>query len=129
MHGMQPNELDGLADELFAAVAAGNLDRVRAIYADDVEVWHNPTRQTQTRYENLRLLTTFTSRVSGLRYEVHEREFFTGGFVQRHTLHGKLASGDVLEVPVCIVIHAIDGKIRQIFEYVDSAAVAPAFAR
>lgn len=129
MQGMKPRELDGLADELFAAVAAGDTDRVRAIYADEVEVWHNATQQTQTRDENLRLLKAFTSRVSDLRYEVHEREFFTGGFVQRHTLHGKLASGDALEVPVCIVIHAVDGKIQQIFEYVDSAAVEPAFAR
>jgi ketosteroid isomerase-like protein len=129
MQRMNPNELDKVANELFAAVAAGDTDRVRAIYADDVEVWHNATQKTQTIDENLRLLKSFTSRVSDLRYEVHEREFFSGGFVQRHTLHGKLASGDPLDVPVCIVIHAADGKIQRIFEYIDSAAVAPAFAR
>jgi ketosteroid isomerase-like protein len=129
MQRMNPNELDKVANELFAAVAAGDTDRVRAIYADDVEVWHNATQKTQTIDENLRLLKSFTSRVSDLRYEVHEREFFSGGFVQRHTLHGKLASGDSLDVPVCILIHAADGKIQRIFEYIDSAAVAPAFAR
>ncbi len=130
MRRMEPNELNALADELFAAVAAGDVDRVCAIYADDVQMWNSATQKTLTRDENFRLIKAFTSRVSDLRYEVHEREFFPGGFMQRHTLHGKIvASGDSLTLPICIVIHAANGKIEKIFEYVDSAAVAPAFAR
>lgn len=126
---MKPNDVNEIADELFAAIVAGDVDRVRAIYADDVEVWHNATQQTQTRDENLRLLKYFTSRISDLRYEVHERQFFNGGLVQRHTVYGSVDSGDALELPVCIVIHAANGKISQIFEYVDSAAVAHVFPR
>jgi ketosteroid isomerase-like protein len=126
---MHPNEIEVVADELFEAIVAGDIDRVRAIYADDVEVWVNATQKTQTRDENIRLLRYFKTHVSDLRYEVHQREFFPGGLVQRHTLHGKLASGDLLAVPVCILIHIADGKIKQIFEYLDSVAVAPVFAR
>ncbi len=96
---MDPKDLADLANELFSAVAAGDIDRVQAVYAEDVAVWHNVTQQTQTRDESLKLLGYFTSRVSDLRYEVHEREFFPGGFVQRHTLHGKLESGDALARP------------------------------
>jgi len=126
---MEQNELNAIADELFAAVAAGDVDRVRAIYAEDVSVWNNVSQRSLNRDENFRLIARFTSRVSDMRYEVHEREFFPGGFVQRHTLHGKLASGESLTVPVCIMIHAANGKIERIFEYLDSAAVAPAFPR
>lgn len=129
MQPMEPAELNLLADELFAAVAASDVDRIHAIYADGVQVWNNVAQKSLNRDENFRLIKSFTSRVSNLRYEVHEREFFPGGFMQRHTLHGKLASGDSLTVPVCIVIHAANGKIDQIFEYLDSEAVAPAFAR
>ena len=124
---MEPKELGALADELFAAVATGDVDRIRAIYADDVGVWTNVTQRALNRDENFHLITRFTSRVFDLRYEIHEREFFPGGLMQRHTLHGTLASGDPLTVPVCIVIHAANGKIERIFEYLDSAAVAPAF--
>ena len=126
---MDPKDLDELANEFFSAIAAGDIERMRAVYADDLEVWHNATQETQTLEENLKLVRYFTSRVSELRYEVHEREFIPGGFVQRHTLHGKLQSGDALTAPVCIWIYAESGKITRILEYVDSAAVLPAFER
>ncbi len=125
---MDSTQLDALADDFFAAIAGRDLDRVREIYAPSVEVWHNVTRRAQTREENLALLDRFTSGVSGLRYEVHERDFFSGGFVQRHTLHGVARAGDVIAAPVCIVIHAADGRIERLFEYLDARAVAAAFA-
>ncbi len=125
---MDAAELDTLADDFFGAIATRDLDRVTGIYDPGVEVWHNVTQRAQTREENLRLLDHFTSRVADLRYEVHAREFFPGGFVQRHTLHGTAPSGERIAVPVCILIHADDGRIQRLFEYLDAAAVAPAFA-
>jgi ketosteroid isomerase-like protein len=117
-----------VASKLFAAIERGDLDGVRDLYAPDVQIWHNVTNQSQTRDENLKLLKFFTSRVSERRYEVHARDFFPGGFVQRHTLHGKLASGDAIKVPVCIVIYVAAGKIERLFEYLDPAAVSAVFA-
>lgn len=125
---MNQQELDALANDLFDSIARGDLERVAGLYDPAVEVWHNVTRKTQSRSENLGLLETFTSRVNDLRYEVHSRDFFPGGFVQRHTLHGKVRSGAALAVPVCIVIRAAGGLITRIDEYLDGAAVAPAFA-
>ena len=119
---------DTLASQLFAAIERGDLDAVRELYAPDVEVWHNVTAQSQTREENLALLAYFIERVSERRYEVLAREFFPGGFVQRHILHGRLASGDVLAVPVCLVVYVASGQIERLFEYVDGASVAPIFA-
>lgn len=121
------DETDRIASQFFAAIERGDLDAVRELYAPDVAVWHNVTGRSQTREENLALLRYFTGRVSERRYEVLGREFFQGGFVQRHVLHGKLASGDLIAAPVCLVVHVSGGKIARLFEYLDPAAVSGAF--
>lgn len=118
---------DRIASEFFAAIARGDLDAVRELYAPDAEIWHNVTGRTQTREENLGLLRYFTGRVAELRYEVIARDFFQGGFVQRHVLHGKLASGDLIAAPVCLVVYVSGGRIVRLFEYLDPAAVRGAF--
>jgi ketosteroid isomerase-like protein len=111
-----------------AAIERGDLDAVRDLYAADVQIWHNVTNRTQTRDENLKLLQYFTAKVSNRRYEIHARDFFPGGFVQRHTLHGTLASGAAVTAPVCIVVYVANGEIERLFEYLDQAAVAGVFA-
>ena len=127
---MQQAEIDQLAKSFFAAIERGDVDALRALYAPDVQVWHNLTLRTQTREENLALLRDFTSRVKERRYEVLEREFFAGGFVQRHVLHGKLASGGTIAAAVCLVVHVgEDGTIRRLYEYLDSRAIAGVFGR
>ena len=119
---------EAIAEHFFAAIERGDLAAVRDFYAADVRIWHNVTGRTQTRDENLQLLTFFTGRVQERRYEILARDFFPGGFVQRHVLHGKLASGETIAAPVCIVIYVADGKIRELFEYLDRDAVSAAFA-
>ncbi len=119
---------DRIASDFFAAIERGDLEAVRDLYSPRVEVWHNVTQRTQTREENLELLRSFTSRVCALRYEVLAREFFPGGFVQRHVLHGKPSSGALIDAPVCLVVYVSEGKIERLFEYLDPAAVRAAFA-
>jgi len=117
-------ETETIASEFFAAIARGDLHAVRELYSPEAEIWHNVTAKTQTRAENLSLLRYFTARVSELRYEVLAREFFEGGFVQRHILHGRLESGDLIAAPVCLVVYVSRGKITRLFEYLDPAASA-----
>ena len=122
------NPTDELATAFFAAIERGDLDAVQGLYAPNVEIWHNVTGRTQTRDENLKLLRFFTGRVSERRYEVLARDFFPGGFVQRHVLHGKLASGELVAAPVCLVVYVSAGRIDRLFEYLDPATVRAAFA-
>src|SRR5262245_15548060 len=122
------DDLRTVASDLFAAIERGDLEAVRGLYAENVEIWHNVTGKTQTRDEHLRLLEFFTVRVPDRRYEVLGRDFFPGGFVQRHILHGKLASGELIASPVCIVIYVSRGKIERLFEYLDPATVQSVFA-
>jgi ketosteroid isomerase-like protein len=121
-------EADAVAAEFFAAIERGDLDAVRELYAPEAEIWHNVTGRTQTRDENLSLLRFFTGRVAERRYEVLARELFPGGFVQRHILHGRLASGDPIAAPVCLVVYVAKGRITRLFEYLDPASVRAAFA-
>ena len=122
------DEIDTIASAFFAAIERGDLDVVRELYSAEAEIWHNVTNRVQTRDENLALLRYFTRRVSERRYEVLAREFFDGGFVQRHVLHGRLESGDLIAAPVCLVIHVSKGRIDRLFEYLDPATVRAAFA-
>ena len=122
------HETDTIASEFFAAIERGDLDAVRELYSPEAEIWHNVTGKAQTREENLSLLRYFTGRVSELRYEVLAREVFQGGFVQRHILHGRLASGDLIAAPVCLVVYVSGGKITRLFEYLDPASVRAAFS-
>jgi ketosteroid isomerase-like protein len=122
------DETDRIASEFFAAIERGDLDAVRELYSPEAKIWNNVTGRSQTREENLSLLRYFTGRVSELRYDVHAREFFPGGFVQRHVLHGKVESGDLIAAPVCLVVHVSRGKIERLFEYLDPANVRAAFA-
>ena len=121
------DETEAIASALFEAIERGDLDAVRELYSPQAEIWHNVTGQIQTREENLALLKYFTGRVSERRYEVLAREFFRGGFVQRHILHGKLASGDLIAAPVCLVVHVWRGKVERLFEYLDAASVREVF--
>ena len=121
------DETAAIASGFFAAIERGDLDAVREIYSSDAGIWHNVTGRSQTREENLALLRYFTRRVSERRYEVLAREFFPGGFVQRHVLHGKLESGDLIAASVCLVVYVSRGRIERLFEYLDPAAVGGAF--
>ena len=121
-------EIESIASKFFAAIERGDLDAVRELYSPEAEIWHNVTNRTQTREENLALLRFFTGRVSERRYEVLAREFFPGGFVQRHILHGKLKSGELVAAPVCLIIYVSAGKIDRLFEYLDPATVRSVFA-
>jgi len=121
--------LDRIASEFFAAIERADLSAIEACYAEDVEVWINVNPDPQNREQSLRILRSFTRRVAGLRYDVAMREFFPGGFVQRHTIRGKLASGESVAVPVCVVVHVENDRISRLYEYMDSVAIAPVFAR
>jgi ketosteroid isomerase-like protein len=122
-------EVEQVASAFFAAIERADIDAIEALYSPEVEVWINVTGKSQGRAESVKLLRAFTSRVKGLAYEIELREPIAGGFLQRHILRGELASGQKLAVPVCLVVHVEDGRISRLYEYLDSAAIAPVFDR
>ena len=118
-----------VAERLFTAIEAGDLDGVRACYAPDVEVWHNHDDAVQDVEANLATLGWVTTHLDDLRYTDVRRQRTEGGFVQQHVLRARNRAGDDVAVPACLVVAVTDGRITRLDEYLDSAQVAAVTAR
>ena len=121
-------EMDALANRFFDAIERADIDAVEQAYSPDVEYWMNVTRQSQGLDAVLQLARLFSRKVKGLHYEIESRDFFPDGFVQRCRITGELASGEALDVPLCLVIYVEDGRIVRLYEYIDVASIASVFA-
>lgn len=120
---MTPNPI-AVTEQLFAAIEAGDVDTVAALYTDDVTVWHNFDNAAQSKRENLATLAWMARRVSGLRYEVQSRVEVPGGVLQQHILHGTAPSGEALDIPASMRLYIEGGRISRIEEYLDPAQAA-----
>jgi len=114
-----------VAERLFAAIVAGDVEAVRDIYSPDARVWHNFDRVEQTVEENLRVLHWVVGNVKNLRYEEVRRQRTDDGFVQQHVLRGTSRSGEPIELPACLVCTVKDGHITRIEEYFDPVQLGP----
>ena len=112
-----------VADQLFAAIEAGDIDAVRSLYAPDVAVWHNTDGLTQSLDDNLRVLGWMSKHLPGTRYTGVRRAVTDSGFVQQHVLVATNRAGRNVAVPACIVAEVVDGRITRLDEYLDSAHV------
>jgi ketosteroid isomerase-like protein len=112
-------------ERFFAAVEAGDLTALAAIYAPDARIWHNDDGLEQEVPANLRVLRGLHRVVDDLRYEVVRRAEVDGGVFQQHVLHGRLPDGTAVAVPAAIYLGVRDGRVERIEEYLDSAQVSP----
>ena len=114
-----------IAERLFGAITAGNVQAVRHIYAPDAVIWHNNDGLEQSVDSNLRVLQWVTAHIRNLRYEAVRRQHTSSGFMQQHVLRGTAPNGHELNIPACIVCTVRDGRITRLDEYLDSAHLAP----
>ena len=114
---MQPIDV---AAALFDAIEAKRVDRVEALYADDLAVWHNFSNAEQSKSANLAVLTGLTSAVDSLKYEVVERLALGDRVMQRHNLCCRTRTGEEIVIPACIFITVQDDRIVRIDEYLDT---------
>ena len=118
-----------LAARLVAAIEAGDIDTIRAIYAPDARIWHNTDGLDfpgQTVDENLKVLAWMNRFLTGKHYDIKARSETATGFVQQHVLRATIAAtGEAYAMPACIICTVIDGRITRLDEYMDSAHVAP----
>jgi ketosteroid isomerase-like protein len=114
-----------VADRLFHAIENGDIATVEQLWDDDVVVWKVADRD-RDRERALRVIGWFVSATTERRYEILERQFFDGGFVQQHILHANGRNGGSISMRVCIVIKVgANGLISRIDEYFDPAEIAP----
>jgi uncharacterized protein len=117
-----------LAERLFKAIEAGDIDAVRDIYAPDAAIWHNTDGLTQVPADNLRTLSWIATNLRDVSYTEIRRSATDDGFVQQHVLVATNRAGQRVEVPACIVTTIADGHITRLDEYLDSAVVAQIMA-
>jgi uncharacterized protein len=109
-----------LVERFFAALEAGDIDTVRAIYAPEALIWHNDDLVEQTVEDNLKVLAGLHRVVSGLRYDVVRRGALPDGVLQQHVLRGTLPNGVDVELHAAMYLQVKNGHITRIEEYLDS---------
>ena len=112
-----------VAERLFKAIEAGDVDAVKEIYAPDAEIWHNTDGVVQSPDDNVRTLAWITTNLRDIAYTEIRRSATDDGFVQQHVLVLTNRAGQRVEVPACIVVRIADGRITRLDEYIDSAVV------
>lgn len=110
------------AAALFEAIERKAPQAVAALYADDVQVWHNFSNSCQTKAENIQVLTALCANVREIHYDVVERLLLDDGRVlQRHVLRAGVGRGEEILIPACIFVTVREGRIARIDEYLDTA--------
>lgn len=115
-----------VATRLFEAIENGDQPAVASMWAPGVAVWHTGDREDSDRDRALRVIGWFIGTTTTRRYEVLDRQFFDGGFVQQHVLRADGVNGAAMALRVCIVVKVDPaGSIVRIDEYFDPADLAP----
>lgn len=112
-------------ERFFAALEAGDVATVAAIYSEDARIWHNDASGEQGVEDNLVVLRGLHQVVSGLRYEIVRRHPVEGGVFQQHVLRGRLPDGTEIAMAAAMYLTVDGGRVRRIEEYLDSAQAAP----
>ncbi|MDT5108673.1 MAG: hypothetical protein QOE04_4112 [Mycobacterium sp.] len=115
-----------VADRLFDAIERGDYATVDGMWADDVLVWHSGDPKDNQRGRALKVIRWFMDVTSTRSYEILDRQFFDGGFVQQHLLRARRSDDVSIELRVCIVIKVdAKGLITRIDEYFDPSDMKP----
>ncbi len=115
-----------VADRLFAAIENGDAATVEQLWDNDVLVWKSGEPVDRDKKRALRVIAWFIDTTTERRYEILDRQFFDGGFVQQHILHATARTGGSISMRVCLVIKlGANGLIDRIDEYFDPAELAP----
>lgn len=119
-------DLRSTADRLFTAIEKGDITAVEALWDDDILVWKSAEPEEQAKNRALRVIGWFIGTTTERRYEILDRQFFDGGFVQQHILHATAKGGGSISLRVCLVIKVgTNGLITKIDEYFDPAELEP----
>ncbi|MEM7703598.1 MAG: nuclear transport factor 2 family protein [Pseudomonadota bacterium] len=109
-----------IARALFDAFQAGDIEAARALCHDQFEGSQNGG-PAMNRAGLLGFVAAVKAKVPDFRYEDIVCAATTDGFVEEHTVRGKLPDGGQINLRLCIVASVEDGKVRHVREYLDSA--------
>jgi uncharacterized protein len=125
MSAVSEAETREIARRLIAAICAGDVDAVGALYHEDLIGWRNIDRRELNRRQMLKIIGFLARGVSDLRYDDIRVEVTPRGYLQQHVLRATAPDGRAIECPACLVVELSGAQIRRIDEYMDAAALAP----
>ena len=129
MPAVEAAAVEGVADQLFAAIERNDTAAVRRLWSDDIAVWKVGEPRDRDRERALRVIDWFVTTTTARRYEILDRQLFDGGFVQQHILHATGGNGASISMRVCLVVKlGANGLISRIDEYFDPTELAPLLA-
>ncbi len=114
-------EMLTLRDRFFGAITRGDIDAVRACYAEGAIIWHNTDGIEQPLQQNLLVLGWIIKNVKDFRYEQVRFQPTPIGFVEQHLTCGTAPSGEPFSIPACIVCTIVNGRVARVDEYLDGA--------
>jgi uncharacterized protein len=114
-----------VARRLMAAIQAGDVAAVDALYAEDMIGWRSFDQQELGKQPMLRVIAYLVKHVRDVHYENIRALPTTKGYVQQHVLHATAPDGTQVVVPACLVVEVRHGQITRLDEYLDAAAIAP----
>lgn len=113
--------IETLGERFAAALAAGDIAALDAMFTRDFEVWYNFSDETLGREQALKFFASYFTAVQ-VRFRDVRRLPTPDGWVQQHRVDARGADGLRIEnLPAIIVFTLRDGKIARIEEYLDSA--------
>lgn len=110
-----------VAQRVFDAIEAGDIETVRSLYHPDAQIWHNTDNVTKPREHTMELVQWLMDNLPPMQYVDRHCSATDDGFVQRHTVVITGADGGTVHLPCCVVATVSDGQITHLYEYFDSA--------
>ena len=114
---------DELARALFAGLAGGDDEKVRALCSANMTATqnHGPVMSVD---DLLQFNSAVQKVVNDFHYDEAVRTATEDGFVEEHKVCGTLPDGSKMSLAACVVGRVQDAKVTQLREYVDSARAA-----
>ena len=124
MSAIEAGNALAVGERLFHTVEHGDLDELRAIFAEGATVWHNTDEKETDVETTIANLARIRASASVFRYVDIEREPTPSGFVQRHTLLIEMPDGRAVRDLACCVCRVEGGRLAHMAAYHDSAVTS-----
>ena len=123
-------QINGVADRFFATIERADGEALAALWSDGAVVWGQDGGRDRDKTGGLKVIEWFVDATDDRRYEVLDRQFFAGGFLEQHDIHATAKDGTPLSFLACLVFKAGAGglitRIEENLDPVDMAALTQA---
>ena len=119
---MSKDEIVILANELRRAFQERDINAIRALYGDDVIVWHNYDQIERNREQSLQSAQWVVDNMS--EFSIDDCEVFPieGGYIQQCVFRGTYKSTEKkMETHAMIRVRCDNGRVSRIEDYSDPA--------